>query len=77
VSTRGVGLVVKNDHKAHVTSSRFDLNTLPTCGARTRSGGLCKHKATFLMVDVNAMVEPLQGQSPQSMAKATIGTFMA
>jgi hypothetical protein len=36
--------MVKNDHKAHVTSSRFDLNTLPTCGARTRSGGSCKHK---------------------------------
>jgi hypothetical protein len=36
--------MLKNDHKAHVTSSRFDLNTLPTCGARTRSGGSCKHK---------------------------------
>jgi hypothetical protein len=36
--------MIKNDHKARVTRSRFDLNTLPTCGARTRSGGLCKHK---------------------------------
>ena len=36
--------MLKNNHKARVTSSRFDLNTLPTCGARTRSGGLCKHK---------------------------------
>jgi len=39
--------VVKNDHKAHVTSSRFDLNTLPVCGAKTRSGGLCKHKGNI------------------------------
>jgi len=39
--------MVKNDHKAHVTSSRFDLNTLPTCGARTRSGSLCKHKGNL------------------------------
>jgi hypothetical protein len=36
--------MVKNDHKAHVTSSRFDLNILPACGAKTRSGGLCEHK---------------------------------
>ena len=39
--------MLKNDHKAHVTSSRFDLNTLPVCGAKTRSGGLCKHKGNI------------------------------
>ena len=39
--------MVKNDHEAHVTSSRFDLNTLPICGARTRSGALCKHKGSI------------------------------
>jgi hypothetical protein len=39
--------MVKNDHKAHVTSSRFDLNTLPTCAARTRSGGSCRHKGNL------------------------------
>jgi hypothetical protein len=36
--------MIKTDHTAHVPSSRFDLNTLPTCGARIRSGGSCKHK---------------------------------
>jgi hypothetical protein len=39
--------MLKNDHKAHVPSSRFDLNTLPICGARTRSGGSCKHKGNI------------------------------
>ena len=39
--------MLKNDHKARVTSSRFDLNTLPTCGARTLSGGSCKHKGNI------------------------------
>ena len=36
--------VLKKDDKVHVSANQFDLNTLPTCGARTRSGGLCKHK---------------------------------
>ena len=36
--------MLKKDYKAHVATSQFDLNTLPICGARTRSGGLCKHK---------------------------------
>ena len=44
---RGWGLMLKNDHKARVPSSRFDLNTLPSCGAKTRSGGLCKHKGNI------------------------------
>ena len=39
--------MLKNDHKARVPSSRFDLNTLPSCGAKTRSGGLCKHKGNI------------------------------
>ncbi|WP_443641743.1 HGGxSTG domain-containing protein [Candidatus Njordibacter sp. Uisw_039] len=36
--------MLKKDYKALVATNRFDLNTLPICGARTRSGGLCKHK---------------------------------
>ena len=36
--------MLKKDYKAHVATSQFDLKTLPICGARTRSGGLCKHK---------------------------------
>ncbi|WP_443636114.1 HGGxSTG domain-containing protein [Candidatus Njordibacter sp. Uisw_058] len=28
-------------------ANQFDLNTLPFCGARTRSGGLCKHKGNI------------------------------
>ena len=39
--------MIKNDYKAHVTPNRFDLDTLPICGARTRSGGLCKHKGNI------------------------------
>ena len=36
--------MLKKDHKAHVATNQFDLNTLPICRARTRSGGLCRHK---------------------------------
>jgi hypothetical protein len=36
--------MLKRDYKAHVAANQFDLNTLPICGARTRLGGLCKHK---------------------------------
>ena len=39
--------MLKKDYKAHVSANQFDLNTLPTCGARTRSGGLCKHKGNI------------------------------
>jgi hypothetical protein len=39
--------MLKKDYKAHVATNKFDLNTLPTCGARTRSGGLCKHKGNI------------------------------
>jgi len=28
-------------------ANRFDLSTLPVCGAKTRSGGLCKHKGNL------------------------------
>ena len=37
----------KKDYKARVAANQFDLNTLPICGARTRSGGLCKHKGNI------------------------------
>jgi hypothetical protein len=37
----------KKDYKAHVQANQFDLNTLPNCGARTRSRGLCKHKGNI------------------------------
>jgi len=39
--------MLKKDNKAHVTTNWFDLNTLPVCGAKTRSGGLCKHKGNI------------------------------
>ena len=39
--------MLKKDYKARVPANQFDLNTLPTCGARTRSGGLCKHKGNL------------------------------
>ena len=44
---RGWGQMLKKDYKAHVSANQFDLNTLPICGARTRSGGLCKHKGNI------------------------------
>jgi hypothetical protein len=39
--------MLKKDFKARVAANQFDLNTLPICGARTRSGGLCKHKGNI------------------------------
>ena len=39
--------MLKQDHKARVTANQFDLNTLPSCGAKTRSGGLCKHQGNI------------------------------
>ena len=39
--------MLKKDYKARVAANQFDLNTLPACGARTRSGGLCKHKGNI------------------------------
>jgi hypothetical protein len=39
--------MLKKDYKVHVAVNQFDLNTLPACGARTRSGGLCKHKGNI------------------------------
>ena len=39
--------MLKKDYKAHVAANQFDLTTLPICGARTRSGGLCKHKGNL------------------------------
>jgi hypothetical protein len=39
--------MVKNDHKAHVAATQFDLNTPPSCGAKTSSGGLCEHKGNI------------------------------
>jgi len=44
---RGWGLMLKENYKAHVAADRFDLHTLPACGAKTRSGGLCKHKGNL------------------------------
>ena len=39
--------MLKKDYKARVAANRFDLNTLPICEAKTRSGGLCKHKGNL------------------------------
>jgi hypothetical protein len=41
------GKMLKKDYKAHVTANRFDLSTLPVCGAKTRSGSLYKHKGNL------------------------------
>ena len=39
--------MLKKDFKARVAANQFDLTTLPICGARTRSGALCKHKGNL------------------------------
>jgi len=39
--------MLKKDYKDLVAANQFDLTTLPICGARTRSGGLCKHKGNL------------------------------
>ena len=44
---RGWGRMLEKDYKARVVANQFDLNTLPICGARTRSSGLCKHKGNI------------------------------
>ena len=69
--------MLKENHKAHVKANRLDLNTLPACGAKTRSGGLCKHKGTFVMADVNATAETLQGQRIRPLERATTAMCMA
>jgi hypothetical protein len=56
--------MLKKDYKAHVAANQHDLNSLPACGARTRSEGLCKHKGIFVMVDVNATVESYRANNP-------------
>jgi hypothetical protein len=37
----------KKGYKAHLQANQFGLNTLPICGARTRSRSLCKHKGNI------------------------------
>ena len=39
--------MLKKDYKARIAGNRFDLGSLPVCGAKTRSGGLCKHKGNL------------------------------
>ena len=39
--------MLKKDYKVHVAANQFDLSTLPICGAKTRSGGPCKHKGNI------------------------------
>jgi hypothetical protein len=69
--------MLKKDYKAHVAANQFDLNSLPVCGGRTRSGGLCKHRGTFVMVDVNATAGLLQALLTSPLERTIIGMFMA
>jgi len=39
--------MLKENYKALVATNRFDLNSLRVCGAKTRSGGLCKRKGNI------------------------------
>jgi hypothetical protein len=73
----GLGANAKKGYKAHVAANRFDLNTLPVCGDKTRSGDLCKHKGNLLVVGVNYMAAHPQGQSIPLVAHATHVTPMA
>ena len=38
--------MIKSDHQDH-TPIRFNFDTLPLCGAKTRGGGTCKHKGNI------------------------------
>jgi hypothetical protein len=38
--------MIENDHQDR-TPTRFDFNTLPLCGARTRAGGTCRHRGNI------------------------------
>ena len=61
--------MLKKDYKARVAANQFDLNTLPICGARTRSGGYVSTRATFVMADVNATVGASTGPINQDLWK--------
>lgn len=62
--------MLKRDYKAHVEVDRFDLNILPACGAKTRSGGLCRHKGNIRMVDVNGTGGASIGPTNQTFGKS-------
>ena len=69
--------MLKKDYKARVAANQFDLNTLPICGARTRSGAYVSTRATFVMADANATVGPLQGRLTKPLERATTAMFTA
>tara|TARA_B110000503_G_scaffold4650_1_gene6140 strand:- start:10072 stop:10362 length:291 start_codon:yes stop_codon:yes gene_type:complete len=71
------GYMLKENYKAHVAMNRFDLDTLPACGAKTPSGGLCKHKGIFVMAVASATVGLLQGRSTKPLERVTTAIFMA
>ena len=69
--------MLKKDYKVHVAANQFDLNTLPMCGPKTRSGGLCKYKGTFVMGDVSATVGTLQGLLTKPLERTITAMYMA
>ena len=38
--------MIESDHQDH-KPIRFDFDTLPLCGAKTRAGGTCRHKGNI------------------------------
>jgi hypothetical protein len=38
--------MIKSDHQGQVPK-RFDFESLPLCGAKTRAGGTCKHRGNI------------------------------
>jgi hypothetical protein len=69
--------MLKKDHKAHVAANQFDLNTLPVCGAKTRSGGLCKHKGNLRNGRCKRHSGALQGQQSRPLDRVITAMFMA
>ena len=38
--------MIESDHQDH-RPTRFDFDSLPLCGAKTRSGGQCRHRGNI------------------------------
>ena len=68
--------MLKKGYKVHVATNKFDLNTLPTCGAKTRSGGLCEHKGNIRNGRCKRHVRTLQTLSTNVLEKITTAIYM-
>jgi len=68
--------MLKKGYKVRVMANKFDLNTLPIfVGPERTQAAFASTRATFLMVDVNATGEPLQGRITNPLERVTTAMF--